>query len=147
MRNPIRVNLRCLRSSWSSPVSGSIYYIAPVCRRSPGSYVLLAISAGFVSECRHRSGKNHHTLVESRSSARCRRPGPSVFFGHETPFAAVIAAVAIVTHHEIMALGHYPLTIAAGSASCSRMSCFTSPRFPRRNGIGTGRLHFTSEPL
>ena len=40
------------------------------------------------------------------------RPAHHVFFGHKTPFTTVIAAVTVIAHHEIMALGYDPLAIS-----------------------------------
>ena len=36
-----------------------------------------------------------------------------VFFRHEAPFPAVVAAITIVTHHKIVPFRHHPLTVPA----------------------------------
>ena len=36
-----------------------------------------------------------------------------IFFRHEAPFPAVVAAITIVTHHKIVPFRHHPLTVPA----------------------------------
>src|SRR5262245_15472523 len=45
-----------------------------------------------------------------------KRPPDEVALRHEAPAAAVIAAVPVVAHHEVVTLGHLPLDILRGSA-------------------------------
>ena len=73
------------------------------------------------------------------------RPAHHVFFGHETPFATVIAAVTVVTHHKKMAFRHDPLAIAAAGSLMQQDIVFNiTNRFMETNSVSPrrGTFHF-----
>ncbi len=68
------------------------------------------------------------------------RPAHHVFFGHKTPFTAVIAAVTVVAHHKIMPFGHDPLSVAAAGSLMQQTVVFNiSNSFTETNGVSPWR--------
>ncbi len=71
------------------------------------------------------------------------RSAHHVFFGHETPFPTVIAAVTVVAHHKIMTIGYNPLAIAAAGTRMQQDIVFNIINdFTEANGVRAWRGAF-----
>src|SRR5690606_348256 len=123
-----------------------IYRFAAGVSMQPGKTAVTGNADASMDAVPH-PGKVAATLGVIEIQPDAHGPAHQVGFGYETPFAAVVAAVAVVTHHEEMALGHHPLAVSRTAAGMDQNVVL---HFPQLFGIAhrirpwRGAFHFVA---